>query len=161
MKKASILAILLMLWCTMFQTFAKSNYLHIIPRAEDDNEFNDRAAMIVELIGETWEWSVNDRYNEQAKDIADDWDLWMAFKTWVMNWDTLMAYVVYLMRFINQLGLLIWGIMILYAGYQFAWTIFKFWDATKGKSAIKNAIIWILVIVFSYAIWKWLESMFL
>jgi hypothetical protein len=117
--------------------------------------------MIVELIGGTWEWSVNDRYNEQAKDIADDWDLWMAFKTWVMNWDTLMAYVVYLMRFINQLGLLIWGIMILYAGYQFAWTIFKFWDATKGKSAIKNAIIWILVIVFSYAIWKWLESMFL
>ena len=86
---------------------------------------------------------------------------WTAFQTWIMSRNSLLNYVVYLMRFINQLGLLIWSIMILYAGYQYAWTIFKFWDPTKGKNAIKNAIIWILVIVFSYAIWKALESMFL
>jgi membrane protein DedA with SNARE-associated domain len=64
------------------------------------------------------------------------------------------------MRFLNQLGLLIWGIMILYAGYQYAWSVFT-WKSTDGKNTIKNAIIWILVIIFSYAIWKWLESMFL
>ena len=161
MKKVSIVAILLMLWCTMFQTFATSNYLHIIPRSEGW----DSAASIVKAVA-TWAWTVNERYNQQAEKLAGWWDIkkadiWKAFETWVINWDTLMAYVVYLMRFINQLGLLIWGIMILYAGYQYAWTIFKFWDATKGNNAIKNATIWILIIVFSYAIWKWLESMFL
>lgn len=161
MKKASILAVLLMLWCTVFQTFASSNYLHIIPKSE----WWEDAASIVQAVAK-WQWTVNERYNEKAAEIAKalkGWraDVWKAFETWVINRDTIMAYIVYLMRFINQLGLLIWGIMILYAGYQYAWTIFKFWDATKGKNAIKNATIWILIIVFSYAIWKWLESMFL
>ena len=155
MKKASILAILLTLWCTVFQAFATSNYLHIIPKSEGWD-----TAEVVKAVAQ-WQWTVNERYNEQADKIAKSGDIWKAWATWVINWDTLISYVVYLMRFINQIGLLIWGIMILYAGYQYAWTIFKFWDATKGKNAIKNATIWILVIVFSYAIWKWLESMFL
>jgi hypothetical protein len=124
----------------------------------------DRIKEGAEKVEKVWKddgRSVIERYNEQAKEISDKWDLWMAFQTWIMSRDTLLSYAVYLMRFLNQIGLLIWACMILYAGYQYAWTIFKFWDATKGKNAIKNAIIWMLVIIFSYAIRKGLESMFL
>ena len=42
-----------------------------------------------------------------------------------MNWDTLLNYVVYLMRFLNQIGILIGAIMILYAGYLYATSVFK------------------------------------
>ena len=163
MKKFWILAIVLVFGCLSFPTFSQQglenteNNLHIIPKSSKD--WKSAAEYVKEVW--SWEWTVIERYNKQATEIAEQKDLWKAFETWIINWDTLLSYIVYLMRFINQLGLLIWSIMILYAGYQYAWTIFKFWDPTKGKNAIKNAIIWILVIVFSYAIWKALESMFL
>ncbi len=137
-----------------------SNYLHIIPESETDNAYDDKAASIVKLVWDDDGRSVNDRYNEQAKDILDDWDIWLAFETGVMNWDILLSYVAYVIRFINQLWILIWSIMILYAGYQFATSIF-WWNVSNWKTAIKNAIIWIIVIVFSYAIWAGLEAMFL
>ena len=168
MKKIWILTMLLVFGCLTFPTFSQEgiekteNNLHIIPKWSDTNE-EFVTSVMQEVAGTKWEnkWTLIDRYNEAAETIDKSWDLWTAFQTWIMSRNSLLNYVVYLMRFINQLGLLIWSIMILYAGYQYAWTIFKFWDPTKGKNAIKNAIIWILVIVFSYGIWKALESMFL
>ena len=163
MKKFLLLAIVFTLSSLSLITNATpsaSNYLHIIPESETDNNYDDKAASIVELVWNDDGRSVNDRYNEQAKDILDDWDIWLAFETGVMNWDILLSYVAYVIRFINQLWILIWSIMILYAGYQFATSIF-WWNVSNWKTAIKNAIIWIIVIVFSFAIWKGLEAMFL
>lgn len=163
MKKFLLLAIVFTLSSLSLITNATqhtSNYLHIIPETETDNTYDDKAASIVKLVWDDDGRSVNDRYNEQAKDILDDWDIWLAFETGVMNWDILLSYVAYVIRFINQLWILIWSIMILYAGYQFATSIF-WWNVSNWKTAIKNAIIWIIVIVFSFAIWKGLEAMFL
>lgn len=163
MKKFLLLAIVFTLSSLSLRTNATqhtSNYLHIIPETETDNTYDDKAASIVKLVWDDDGRSVNDRYNEQAKDILDDWDIWLAFETGVMNWDILLSYVAYVIRFINQLWILIWSIMILYAGYQFATSIF-WWNVSNWKTAIKNAIIWIIVIVFSFAIWKGLEAMFL
>ncbi len=163
MKKFLLLAIVFTLSSLSLTTNATqhtSNYLHIIPETETDNDYDDKAASIVKLVWDDDGRSVNDRYNEQAKDILDDWDIWLAFETGVMNWDILLSYVAYVIRFINQLWILIWSIMILYAGYQFATSIF-WWNVSNWKTAIKNAIIWIIVIVFSFAIWKGLEAMFL
>lgn len=163
MKKFLLLAIVFTLSSLSLITNATqhtSNYLHIIPETETDNDYDDKAASIVKLVWDDDGRSVNDRYNEQAKDILDDWDIWLAFETGVMNWDILLSYVAYVIRFINQLWILIWSIMILYAGYQYATSIF-WWKVSNWNNAIKNAIIWIIVIVFSYAIWAWLEAMFL
>lgn len=163
MKKFLLLAIVFTLSSLSLTTNATqhtSNYLHIIPETETDNDYDDKAASIVKLVWDDDGRSVNDRYNEQAKDILDDWDIWLAFETGVMNWDILLSYVAYVIRFINQLWILIWSIMILYAGYQFATSIF-WWNVSNWKTAIKNAIVWIIVIVFSFAIWKGLEAMFL
>ena len=167
MKKRlfSMILSIIILWCSTVPAFAWStvntpNKLHIIPEASDVDP--NKAAEIVEEIGNTDKtWSVIEKYNKKAEEISKKWDLWMAFQTGVMDWNTLINYVVYLMRFLNQVGLLIWSVMILYAGYLYAGTIFGFWDPNKGKNAIKNAIIWVLIIVFSFAIWKGLESLFL
>jgi hypothetical protein len=51
--------------------------------------------------------------------------------------------------------------MIIYAGYLYASSIFESWNMAKGKTAITNAIIGVLVIAFSYAIMKLLTSAFL
>jgi len=42
----------------------------------------------------------------------------------IMTRNTLLDYTVYLVRFLSQVGLLIGGLMIIYAGYLYATTIF-------------------------------------
>lgn len=39
----------------------------------------------------------------------------MAFSTGVMGWKTLIQYVVLIVKFLSQLGLLIGGLMVVYA----------------------------------------------
>ena len=162
MKKIIVLLTLSLLGYT-FPIFATNqntpNNLHIIPETTEDS--GETWGAIVKNIWNWKWWTVLKKYNEEAEKIANSWNLWKAFETWVINWDTLLSYIVYLMRFLNQIGLLIWSIMILYAWYLYATTIFKWNNASTGKSAIKNAIIGILVIIFSYAILKGLEAMFL
>jgi hypothetical protein len=83
------------------------------------------------------------------------------FASGIMTRNTLLNYVVYLVRFLSEIGLLIGGVMVIYAGYMYAMTVFGGGDATKGNKAITNAIIGILVIAFSYAIMKLLTSAFI
>jgi hypothetical protein len=78
-----------------------------------------------------------------------------------MTWDTLLDYATYLVNFLSQVWLLIWWLMIVYAWYMYATTIFWWWDATKWNNAIKYAIMWILVVIFSYAIMRLLTRAFL
>lgn len=140
---------------------ATPNNLHIIP--ETTAEQKAQAAEDVKAIwNATWKGqSAIKTYNEKASEYERKGELSKSFQTWIMNWNTLLSYVVYVMRFLSQIGLLIGGIMILYAGYMYATTIFGVWDANKGKTAIKNAIVGIIIVVASYAIWKGLVSLFL
>jgi hypothetical protein len=43
--------------------------------------------------------------------------------TGIMDWTTILDYVVYLIRFLSQIGLVIGALMIVYAGYKYATTI--------------------------------------
>lgn len=58
------------------------------------------------------------------------------------------------------MGLLIGGVMVIYAGYQYITTVFG-GNASAGNTAIKNAVAGILVIIFSYAILRFVISAFL
>jgi hypothetical protein len=51
--------------------------------------------------------------------------------------------------------------MIIYAGYIYASSVFTGKETGAGNKAIKNAIIGVLVIVFSYAIMKLITSAFI
>ena len=103
--------------------------------------------------------TVRDRYNNQSKEYDKNWDTGAAFATWVFSWDTIIEYVRYIITFLSQLWILIWVIMIVYAGYQYASA--GIMDKTPKPEAIKNAIGWVLVVIFAYAIIKALTAAFL
>lgn len=80
-----------------------------------------------------------------------------------MTRNTLIGYVVYLVRFLSQLALVIGAVMIIYAGYIYATGIFQAsGDGTaEGNKAIRYAIEGIVVVASSYAIMRILTSAFL
>lgn len=143
-----------------FQVSATQNNLHIIPEISEEEK--QQAAESVDYVGDPNKWGTAiERYNEKAEEIDKSGNLWMAFQTWEMTWNTPLNAVVYVMKFLSQLGLLIWWIMMLYAGYQYATTIFGYGDPNTAKTSIKNAIIWVIVVIASYAILRGLRSLFL
>lgn len=156
MKKFLLSAILF--WCLLFPiySFAQEtpNDFEIIPQASS----GDKAGDAVKAVGQTG-GSVRDAYNKQAARLSGNLGDQMA--SGIMTWDTLLDYIVYLVKFLSQIGIFIGVMMIIYAGYLYASSIFNASNMSKGKSAISNAIIGVLVIAFSYAIMKLLTSAFL
>ena len=80
-----------------------------------------------------------------------------------MTWDTLLDYVVYVVRFLSQIGLLIGAAMVIYAGYLYATSVCSGSDSGvgKGKEAVSKAIIGVVVIASAYAIMRILTTAFL
>lgn len=133
------------------------NDLHIIPESQSSNqELDQKVKEIAKKPGQ-----VIETYNQQAEDLSKKWDLGSAFATWIFNRDLILLYIAYLVQFLSQLGMLIWWVMVVYAGYLYAGTIFNFGDVPWAKKAITQAIQGILVITFSYVILKILTSMFI
>ncbi|MDR2191129.1 MAG: hypothetical protein LBP53_08450 [Candidatus Peribacteria bacterium] len=97
-----------------------------------------------------------DTYRKEAEKLS----LKEQMATGIMNWDTILNYLVYVVKFLSQIGLLIGALMIIYAGYLYASSVFG-GKTNTGNSAIKNAIIGVLVISFSYAIMKFFTAVFL
>ena len=148
------------LWLYSFANLDRTqNNLHIIPQTSYTKQDTSN---IIKNIWDIEQWgTVLERYSGAAAELEQKWDLGAAFETGVFSWNIVISYLVYLLRFISQLGLLIWAVMILYAGYQYATFIFGFWDPSKAKTTINRAIQWVLILVFSFAIWRGLTAMFL
>ena len=148
------------LWLYSFANLDRTqNNLHIIPQTSYSKQDTSN---IIKNIWDIEKWgTVLERYSGDAAELEQKWDLGAAFETGVFSWNIVISYLVYLLRFISQLGLLIWAVMILYAGYQYATFIFGFWDPSKAKTTINRAIQWVLILVFSFAIWRGLTAMFL
>ena len=128
--------------------------LEILPKAE-----SDLWAIHQSIINGSGK-HVRDIYNEKANGElagADKVDEQLA--TWIMTRDTILDYAVLLLRFLSQVGLMIGGIMIVYAGYRYILNVLE--AAEPDPSLIKNAIIGIMVIIFSYAIMRILTRAFL
>ena len=101
---------------------------------------------------------VRDKYREISEDPSRT--LWDKMASGIMDWDTILDYVVYLVKFMSQLGLLIGALMFIYAWYMYA-TQIMWWDESKWKTAMKNAIIGVVVLSFSFAILKIVTNMFI
>jgi len=129
-----------------------SNDYEIIPKASS----GEAVTNAVEAVA-SW-GSVREIYNEKADELETVGD---QMASGIMTRDTLLDYIVYLVRFLSQIGILIGVVMVIYAGYLYASSVFSPWNMTKGKSALTNAILWVLVVAFSYAIMKLLTSAFL
>ena len=130
------------------------NGFNIMPELEKDiSELNTD----IQDIWSVW-WHVWDTYNKAAD------AMWQAGRTdkqiasWIMNWDTIMNYLVFIVQFLSQLWLVVWALFIMYAGYKYITSVLFQWK-WADKTIISNAIIWILVVIFSYAIMKILTSL--
>jgi hypothetical protein len=108
-------------------------------------------------------WKVTDTYNEEAIKLQRNNDLWAQMASGIFTWDTLLDYLAYLIRFFSGVGLFVWAAFIIYAGYLYATSALSGNSSATSKwnTAIKNAIIGVIVIIFSYAIMKAITAAFL
>ena len=140
------------------QTPAPNNDFAIIPESTTPNIWN-----IVNEIWASW-WNVMENYKNKAYWVKNadgsrpwgDLTLWDQLASWIMTRDTLLDYVTYIVRFLLQLWLLIWAVVMIYIWYK---KITEFWKFEAGD--IKYVIIWIVVLSFAYVIIKTLVSMFI
>lgn len=104
---------------------------------------------------------IRDIYNKQADTLgAQDGGTALQVASGVMNRDTIINYAIMVLRFLSQLWLLIWWLMIVYTGWKYIMAVIT-GDSAPSSELIKNAIIGILVIIFSYAILRILYRAFL
>ena len=132
--------------------FAVENNFEIIP------ESNTNVSQDVSDVGKAG-GSVWDKLNQNAKKYEGSGDVGAQFASGAFTRNTILNYVVYLVRFISQIALVIGALMIIWSGYQYA--VAAFTGKPAGSDGIKNAIIGILIVAFSYAIIKILTEAFL
>lgn len=105
----------------------------------------------INQIWKTWGW-VRNEYNKVASGLSTSEQL----ASWIMNRDTIMNYLVFIVKFLSQLWLVVWAIFIMKAWYYYMFSVFK-WSQVPSKS-LTNAIIWVIIVIFSYAILRILTS---
>lgn len=127
------------------------NWFDIMPKLtpEEMTDVNKEIQKIWEAPGH-----VREKYNETANSTWFTTQKQLA--SWIMNRDTIMNYIVFIVKFLSQLGLLVWAWFIMYAWYKYMLSVFSWWK-TPG-STLKNAIIWVVIVIFSYAIMRILTS---
>lgn len=148
------------------QVFAQDLEFVVLPRAESSQE------ELWTLVDQIWwkapTWNdpvlvtgstVRERYNQAA--VITDRSIGNQLSTGVLTRDSILDIVAYAVRKLSELALLIGWLMIIYAGYQYAMSAREWWSAGAGQAAIKNAIIGILVIIFSYSIIRIISGAFL
>lgn len=97
-------------------------------------------------------WQVWNKYNQYASEMTTSQQL----ASWIMNRDTIMDYLVFVVQFISQLWLTVGVIFIMYAWYEYMLSVFKGWKAPSDM--VKNAIIGVIIVIFSYAILRILTA---
>lgn len=97
-------------------------------------------------------WNVRKLYNSWAQNLTISQQL----ASGIMNRDTILNYIVFVVKFLSQLWLLVWAAFIMFAWYKYMLSVFG-WTKTPS-STLKNAIIWVIIVIFSYAIMKILTS---
>jgi len=140
------LSVFIFFWCS----FGADDSWTLIPKTEQD---------IASQSKEVWSraWKVWENYNT----LSQNTDVWASFSTWIFSWDTIFYFLKHIAKVLSEIWLVVWAAMIIYAWYKYASGVFT-WDASKWwKDAIKWAIYWLLIVIFSYAIMKILLSMFL
>ena len=82
----------------------------------------------------------------------------------IVTRDTILCLVVRLVKFIANMALIVGSLMIIYAGYLYVTTALSGSSAdstSKANEAVKDAMIGVTIVVFSYAIQRIVTQAFL
>lgn len=122
---------------------------NIMPELKDDElkKINSQ----IDAIWSEW-WHVWDHYNDEASRMKTSEQL----ASWIMNRNTIMNYLIFFVQFLSQIWLVVWAVFIMYAGYKYMFSAFG--KGGVSSKIIVNAIIWVLIVIFSYAIMRILTS---
>ena len=143
----SFLWIIMLFWNT---TDAQDvDWFTIIPKIKDTWAIDTK----IERIWSEW-WQVWKHYTDEADQMEPEEQI----ASWIMNWDTILNYLVFVVKFLSQLWLLVWVMFIMYAWYKYMVSVFVWCKTNGAPSTLKNAIIWVIIVIFSYAIMKTLTS---
>ena len=126
-------------------------WFEIMPKL--DEEETTAVNTEIQKIWSSW-WHVREIYNATAN--STEFTTSEQLASWIMNRDTIMNYIVFVVRFLGQLWLLVWAGFIMFAWYKYMLSVFNWWKTPS--STLKNAIIGVLIVIFSYAIMKILTS---
>lgn len=135
-----------------FSFAADSADFVILPRASE-SETEEIVDKISTTSGDVWEEINRINYADGGISLEEQ------LASGAMNRDTIIDMIAYAISKISQLALFIWALMIIRNGYQYAAHAIT-WDLPNADN-IKNAVIWICVVIFSYAIMRALSSAFL
>ena len=121
-----------------------------ITRELTDNEIT-KVNRRIKII--SWDpWNVSSNIHKAHEDL----NLFERLASWILEIEDIMDYLVLIVKFLSQLWLVVWMIFIMYAWYQYIISVFNWWKVPSNT--IKNAIIWVIIVIFSYAIMKFLTS---
>ena len=125
------------------------DWFDIMPRLKPEE-----VADVNQKIKEIWSegWKVWENYNKNASWMTTSQQI----ASWIMTRNTILNYIVFIVKFLSQLWLLVWAWFIMFAWYKYMVSLFTWGKAPS--STLKNAIIWIIIVIFSYAIMRILIS---
>ena len=131
-------------------TKAQENTISITPALSDDEiEHTNRW---INFLWTKW-WKFWGNYILASKDLSFNERL----LSWILTRDDIPFLLTLFVHFLSQLWLAVWMIFIMYAWYKYIFSVFNGWQVPRNS--IKNAIIWVIIIIFSYAIMRILTSM--
>lgn len=149
--RRSLLALSFVVIGVSSTTFAQN--LEIIPQATDPQQVVTDVESVA-VWGHVWE-----KYNTV---VAEKRNLSDQLSSGIMDWTTILDYFARFIKYLSQLGIFIGSCFVIYAGYVYATAIFQNnGKVSDGNTAIKNAILGVIVITFSYAIMKGVMAAFL
>lgn len=139
----------------------------LIPAAKDTYE-----TTVDKLTTPTKEKKFRKDYNAYGDKLANDdvtakrfWcDLGAMLSSGVVTRDTLLCLIVRLVKFITNMALVVGSAMIIYAGYLYVVAAISGGsvdDTSKAQEAVKDAMIGVVIVVFSYAIQRIVTQAFL
>lgn len=142
-----ILATLITVFLLQFYVNAQNLSL-ITELSHEETEHTNRW---INFLGLGW-WEFRKNYLLAAGNLS----FFERLASWILIRDDIPNVLVLVVQFLSQLGLVVWVIFIMYAWYKYMLSVFNWWKAPN--STIKNAIIWVIIVIFSYAILKTLTS---
>lgn len=136
-------------------TSTKNDPFVLIPTAVD--KYGDEVEELgkKDSSGEFW-----DIYNDFADGYTSQDDIGAQVGSGIMNWDTILGILGRVVIFLANGALVVGAAMIIYAGYLYVASVFAGDYTSQAQEAIKRAIIGIVIVIFSYAILRWIQNIY-
>jgi len=138
------------------QTYAQGDAFELIPAPEASYGWT------VDKLTKPWVkfW---EEYNKEGDEFnKGERDLGAAMGSGIITWDTILTLLTQIIKFIANTSMVIGAAMFIYAWYLYVTAVYS-WEGqtSKANEAIKDAVIGIVLVIFSYAIQKIVVQSFL